>query len=317
MRGASASVGDDVAVRGGGPGARAPSVLQRKKQQYVGYLFILPVVGLLIVFQLYPIVSGALLSLRQWDGLSATRPYVGLANYTSLFSDAAFWTSIENALLYGVSVVVIGGAGGLIAALLVNSRPFLAGFFRAIFFLPWMLSPVVFGYLWLWILDPTIGPVNTTISAIIGHDFFVTWLGSPTLAFWSVTAVFIWSHWGFGFLIFLSGLQGIPQDLMDAASLDGASSLQRFRRVTWPLLLPITLVVSVVSMLLAMQIFATVLIMTNGGPGYSTQVPTVLIYQEAFQYHRVGRAAAISIVFAIIMVLLSVGQLLLGRRGSK
>jgi multiple sugar transport system permease protein/raffinose/stachyose/melibiose transport system permease protein len=180
-----------------------------------------------------------------------------------------------------------------------------------------MLSQVVFGYLWLWILDPTIGPLNKVLSVFAGHDVYNPWLTDPTLAFWTVTAVFIWCHWGFGFLIFLSGLQDLPQDCLEAASIDGATTMQRFRKITWPLLMPITVVVSVVSMLLAMKIFATVLIMTNGGPGYATQVPTVLIYQEAFQFHRVGRSAAISMVFAVVLVLLSLIQLALGRRSDR
>ena len=284
------------------------------RRQYIGYLFVLPAVGLLAVFQLWPIVSGILLSLEKWDGLSPSRTFVGLANYASVLTDPTFWISIRNSVVFGAAMVVIGGGAGLGLAIVVHSRPTLSGLFRAIFFLPYMLSPVVFGYLWLWILDPSIGPLNTVLSRIVGHTVSVAWLGSPTLAFWSIAAVFVWCHWGFGFLIFLSGLQGVPQDYLDAAALDGATSLQRFRHIVWPLLIPITLVVTVVSLLLAMQIFATTLIMTNGGPGYATEVPTLLIYQEAFVYYRVGRSAAISIVFGLFMLLMSGAQLLVGRK---
>jgi multiple sugar transport system permease protein/raffinose/stachyose/melibiose transport system permease protein len=271
-------------------------------------------VALLVIFQIYPLIDGAWLSLHTWDGLSPARTFVGLANFRSVLSDAIFWTSMRNAFLFGCVGVVVGGSLGLALALLVNSRRHLSTTFRAIFFLPWMLSTVVFGYLWLWILDPNIGPFNRALGAITGHTISTTWLGDPKTAFWTVAAVFVWAHWGFGFLVFLSALQNIPRDLMEAAALDGAGPIARFRYIVRPLLMPIVILVSVVSLLLALQIFGTVLIMTNGGPGYSTQVPTVLIYQEAFQYFRVGRSAAMSVIFGAFMVAVSILQARIGRR---
>lgn len=280
----------------------------------IGYIYVFPALVLLIVFQLYPIISGAWLSLESWDGLSPAKTFIGLQNYSSIVGDPIFWTAMKNAMVFGLVGVLVGGSLGLFVALLVNARPQLVGLFRSIFFLPWMLSTVVFGYLWLWILDPNIGPVNRVLGAVAGHVVSTAWLASPGSAFWTVAAVFVWAHWGFGFLIFLSGLQNIPQDLVDASALDGANAVQRFRYVVWPLLIPIAIVVSVVSLLLALQIFGTVLIMTNGGPGYSTQVPTVLIFQEAFLYYRVGRSAAMSVVFGLFMVVISVIQLYAARR---
>lgn len=306
-----------------GTAALKPFTVARKRRRRgrlthrpIGYLFVLPALALLAVFQLYPIVVGAWLSLHEWSGLSEEQPFVGLANFTSVLSDPIFWTSMTNALKFGVLGVVVGGSLALAMALLVNARTRLTGFFRAVLFLPWMLSPVVFGFLWTWILDPNVGPVNRALGWMVGHVVSIAWLGTPSTAFWLVALVFVWAHWGFGFLIFLSGLQGIPRELLEAALLDGANARQRFVYIVWPLLAPVVVLVSVVSLLLAMQIFGTVLVMTNGGPGYSTQVPTLLIYQEAFVNFRVGRGAAISVIFGVFLVAISGAQVWAGKRWS-
>jgi ABC-type sugar transport system permease subunit len=175
---------------------------------------------------------------------------------------------------------------------------------------------VVFGYLWAWILDPNVGPLNKLLSALTGGTVSFAWLATPGLTLWVVAFVFVWAHWSFGFLIFLSGLQSVPRELTEAAQLDGANGRQQFRYVVWPVIAPVAVVVSVVSLLLAMQIFGTVFVLTNGGPGYSTQVPTLLIYQEAFVNFRVGRAAAMSVIFGVVLVMCSGLQVLAARRWS-
>ena len=128
--------------------------------------------------------------------------------------------------------------------------------------------------------------------------------------------MYVWYHWGFGFLLFLAGLQGVPRELYEAASIDGAGAWGRFRFVTWPQLIPVTTIVSVLTLLGALQIFGTVQVLTNGGPGYLTEVPTLRIYKEGFQFHRFGVAAAMSVVFGAILIALSLVQIWLGRRSD-
>lgn len=281
------------------------------------YLFVLPGFAVLATFQLYPIAQGFFVSLHNWTGVSASPDaFVGLSNYTRLMNDAAFWASMRNAAGFGIIGVAIGGGLGLGMALLVNTMRRGAALFRALFFLPWMLSVVVFGFLWDWLLDPTIGTVNRLLTAIGLENFTHAWLGDPSTAFGAVAFIYVWAYWGFSFLVFLSGLQSIPDELLDAAAIDGANALQRFRYVIWPLLLPITVVATVITLLLAMQIFGTVLVTTNGGPGYRTEVPTLRIYKEAFVHFRVGSAAAMSVIFGFVLVILSFVQLWFAKRYS-
>jgi ABC-type sugar transport system permease subunit len=140
------------------------------------------------------------------------------------------------------------------------------------------------------------------------------WLADPATALPSVAGVYVWYHWGFGFLLFLAGLQGVPRELYEAASIDGAGSWERFRYVTWPQLIPVTTIVSILTMLAALQIFGTVQVLTNGGPGYHTEVPTLRIYKEAFDFQRFGAAAAMSVVFGSILNCLSLVQIWVSRR---
>jgi ABC-type sugar transport system permease subunit len=140
------------------------------------------------------------------------------------------------------------------------------------------------------------------------------WLSEPATALPTVASVYVWYHWGFGFLLFLAGLQGVPRELYEAASIDGADSWARFLHITWPQLAPVTTIVSVLTLLAALQIFGTVQVMTNGGPAYYTEVPTLRIYKEAFQFQRYGVAAAMSVVFGSMLVALSLVQIWVGKR---
>ncbi|MFC7404372.1 carbohydrate ABC transporter permease [Georgenia alba] len=285
-----------------------------RRAQLTGAAFVLPAMVLIAALQVYPLFRGALLSLQEWDGISFTPTFVGLENYHRLWGDEVFWRSMGNAFGFGAVGLLVGGALGLVMALAVNTDPRGARFFRAVFFLPWMLSPVVFGFLWDWLLDPAIGPVNELLAVIGSETWRHAWFGEPDTAFWAVAFVYVWSHWGFGFLLFLAGLQNIPSSVREAAMLDGAGAWARFRYVVWPLLRPVTVVVSVVSVLLALQIFGTVLVTTDGGPGFRTEVPTLRIYKESFENYEFGLGAAMSIVFGLVLVVLSVVQFVVARR---
>jgi ABC-type sugar transport system permease subunit len=278
------------------------------------YIFIAPAILLLLVFNIYPLIQGVYLSLRQWDGVNPHPIFIGLDNYRRIASDDVFWASLKNALGFGLIGLFGGGSLGLAMALAVNTNPRGAVVFRAIFFLPWILSVIVVGFLFVWLLDPAVGPINRALTNLGLQDWTHAWLAEPSTAFPTLAAVYIWAHWGIGFLLFLAGLQNIPADIVEAATIDGASAWRRFRDIVWPLLLPITVVVSVITLLLALQIFGTILVTTNGGPGYHTEVPTLRIYKESFEFFRFGVAAAMSVVFGFVLVIVSLGQLWLSRR---
>jgi multiple sugar transport system permease protein/raffinose/stachyose/melibiose transport system permease protein len=201
-------------------------------------------------------------------------------------------------------------------ALAVNSLRRGSTFYRVAYYLPGVFSVVVVGMMFAWILQGSVGILNRALGAIGLEMLQRRWLTDPETALPSVALVYVWFHWGFGFLLFLAGLQGVPRELHEAASIDGAGAWGRFRYVTWPQLIPVTTIVSVLTLLGALQIFGTVQVLTNGGPGYLTEVPTLRIYKEGFQFHRFGVAAAMSVVFGAILVALSLFQIWLGRRSS-
>jgi multiple sugar transport system permease protein/raffinose/stachyose/melibiose transport system permease protein len=202
----------------------------------------------------------------------------------------------------------------LALAVAVNANPIGRTFYRIVYYLPGVFSVVVIGMMFQWILQPTVGILNRTLGGLGLELLKHNWLADPATALPAVAGVYVWYHWGFGFLLFLAGLQGVPRELYEAASIDGAGAWERFRYVTWPQLIPVTTIVSILTMLAALQIFGTVQVLTNGGPGYHTEVPTLRIYKEAFDFQRFGAAAAMSVVFGSILICLSVVQIWVSRR---
>jgi len=279
-----------------------------------GYLFLLPAIVLLGMFTLYPFVQGFILSFQSWDGIGRDTPWVGLRNYQRVIGDTIFWVSLRNAAIFGLVGFVFGNALSLGMAIAVNSMKRGATFFRVAYYLPGVFSVVVVGMMFAWILQPSVGILNRGLDAAGLSALRGNWLNEPGSALPSVAAVYVWYHWGFGFLLFLAGLQSVPRELYEAASIDGAGAWARFRFITWPQLTPVTTIVSVLTLLGALQIFGTVQVLTNGGPGYLTEVPTLRIYKEAFQFQRYGVAAAMSMVFGSILVALSLIQIWMGRR---
>jgi multiple sugar transport system permease protein/raffinose/stachyose/melibiose transport system permease protein len=295
-------------------GMSIPARKGRRRFSFAAYAFVAPAILLLGIFNIYPLFQGILLSLREWDGVNPVSAYVGLDNYARVLGNDVFRASLLNALKFGVVGLLGGGSLGLIMALAVHTKPRGMVAFRAIYFLPWILSVVVVGFLFGWLLDPAVGPLNRVLDAIGLGDWTHAWLAEPETAFPTLAAVYIWGHWGIGFLLFLAGLQNVPTEVLEAAVVDGAGPWTRFRDIVFPLLMPVTAVVSVITLLLALQIFGTILVTTNGGPGYHTEVPTLQIYKESFQFFRFGIAAAMSVVFGIVLVAVSLGQLWLSRR---
>ena len=293
------------------PSARLRSRAARRA--VTGYLFLLPALALMAVFTFYPFVQGLALSFQEWDGIGATS-WVGFANYRRVMGDNIFWASLGNAGIFGVVGFVLGNILSLGMALAVNSMRRGSTFYRVAYYLPGVFSVVVVGMMFAWILQGSVGILNRALGAVGLEMLQRRWLTDPETALPSVALVYVWFHWGFGFLLFLAGLQGVPRELHEAASIDGAGAWGRFRYVTWPQLIPVTTIVSVLTLLGALQIFGTVQVLTNGGPGYLTEVPTLRIYKEGFQFHRFGVAAAMSVVFGSILVALSLIQIWLGRR---
>lgn len=300
--------------------ARLLSAPRRKRSlraNLIGWLFLAPAIALIALFTIVPFGQAILLSFQTWDGVSPDQPWVGFANYEFVAGDPIFWASMRNVLFFGVVGFFLGNGIALVMALAVNRITRGKTFFRTVFYLPGVLSVVVVGLLFSFILAPGSGVLNRTLDMFGLGALAQNWLGNPDVALISVAAVFIWFHWGFGFLLFLAGLQDVPKELYEAAELDGASSGTMFRYITWPHLAPVTSIVSLLTLLVALQIFGTVQVLTNGGPGYHTMVPTLAIFNEAFVNFRYGSAAAMSVIFGGALVLLSVLQLAITGRRSR
>lgn len=272
----------------------------RGEQRLVGYGFLLPDLLGLGFFVGLPIVGALWVSLHDWSGIGG-RTYIGLANYRELLEDPGFTASLKVTALYVVTFVPLLFALSLALALLVNQRLVGSGFFRSAYFVPFMLSLVVASVIWAVILDERAGLLNAALGKIgIGPQ---PWLGSTTFALWSVVIVTLWQSIGYSMIIFLAGLQDIPRQLYEAATIDGARAGQRFREITLPLLKPTSVFVLVISFIGAFQLFEPIFVLTQGGPADATTTTVFYIYRQGFEFLRLGYASALAVVlFAIILV---------------
>jgi ABC-type sugar transport system permease subunit len=275
------------------------------------YLMLLPTLLLLFAFFVFPL--GMLLehSLFSWDLLTPAR-YVGLANYRSLLRSGEIWATFATTLSMSTAVVIGSMSAGLALALLLDRPGRFAAFVRSAVFSAYVVSWVSVGLLFLWLLDADAG-IFAGVWRTFSHGRAPRFLADPALAPWAVAAVTIWKITGYALVIFLSGLQDVPQSILEAAELDGATRTQRFRSVTWPLLRPTTLFVATTSLIASFQLFDVVRVMTQGGPVRSTTVFVYAIYEQLFLDLRVGRASAEAVVFFGILLLLTGGQFLLFR----
>ena len=259
---------------------------------------------------LYPVAYSAWVSFYEWD-LAMPARWVGVANYRALASPE-FLEVVTNTVTYSVGVVLLSQAAGLALAVLLNDRTRMGALFRASIFSSYVVSWVAVSLLWIWLLDPQYGLV-AHLFRLVGLPA-LNWLGDHRLALWSLVLVTVWKTVGYPMVIYLAGLQAIPGDLYEAAALDGAGAWQRFRHVTWPLLTPTTLFLLITLTITSFQGFDIVKIMTQGGPVTSTVIYVYYIYEQAFQYFKLGRASAAVVLFFTVIVALTFAQWLVFRR---
>jgi multiple sugar transport system permease protein len=290
--------------------ARSPE--RRRRETVTAWTFLgIPLVHL-AVFSLVPVGFTVDLAFHSWGLLEREQRFVGLANFRALLADGLFWTTLRNTAVY-VAYVPITMAAAIGLALLLNQRRAGIRVLRAIVFLPYVTSMVAIAIVWQWMFNADFGLVNYALH-LVGLPA-VDWLGSPRFALLSIIGVTVWTQVGYQMLIFLAGLQGIPQAYHDAALVDGAGPWQRFRHVTLPLLRPVTLFVLVTGVIAGFQVFTLVYMMTEGGPLHSTDVIVYRIYQAAWEFLRFGYASAMALVlFALLLVVTVIQFRLLGRR---
>ncbi|MCV7354209.1 carbohydrate ABC transporter permease [Mycolicibacterium fluoranthenivorans] len=266
-----------------------------RRSTVLGYALLAPSLFGVVTFLLLPMLVVAWLSVYRWDLLGPIR-FVGLDNWQSVLTDPTFAMSLLVTVAFIAMVVPVQTLLGLAAgAMLARGLPG-TGFLRTLYVLPWICSPLAIGVLWRWILSPTDG----ALSAVTGRH--IEWLTDPGLALPVVSAVTVWTNVGYVSLFFLAGILAIPRAVHDAARTDGASSWQRFRYITLPMLRPTMYFVSVTGVVSAAQVFDTVYALTGGGPQGRTDLVAHRIYAEAFGAASVGRAAVMAAVLFVLLV---------------
>lgn len=270
---------------------------QNIQNKVTAWLFILPALLGTFIFILIPVVFSFSLSFTDWDLLNEIR-FVGLDNYKSVFTDGLFWQMLGNTFVYAISVSVLGVIIPLILACILNSKIRGSEFYKTAYFIPFITPMIVIALVWQWIFDPNIGAVNTLLN------LHINWLYDKSYAMPVLIAVSVWKLTGYNMIIFLSGLAGINQELLEASKIDGANAFQTFKNITVPLLSSTVFFVIVITSIGSFQVFDLIYMMTEGGPENSTMVLVYSIYKYAFEYFDVGRASAIAyVLFAIIFVL--------------
>ena len=267
------------------------------------WVLIMPTLIGLVIFRLIPIVSSLVLSFTKWNLITDPK-FIGVKNFTELFSDPDFWKILGNTLKITAGYVVGGMVFGLLLALLVNNKLKGMNFFRAAIYMPVITSAVAVGIVWTRILGPKYGILDFLLSKLgITAPY---WLQDPGLAIWTVTFVQVWKMSGYYMILFLAGLQAISKEVIEASVVDGATPSQRLFRVTIPMLSPTTFFVLTVAIMDAFKNFELIYAMTKGGPQNATNTLVYSVYLNAFSYNRVGYAEAIAWVLMVVVGILTV-----------
>ncbi len=289
------------------PEATRRSIWRRKstKRTLAAYLFIAPGFLGVLVFIAFPVFFALYLSFQSWDGVNASQ-FVGLTNFITIFKDSIFWISLRNTLVYTLITVPIIVLLSLGVAQLLNQRVFGMKFFRTAMLIPVVTSALAIAVIWKWIFDYNNGLINDTLA--IFHIAPIAWLGDPLWILIAVCIIGIWQGFGLTTIFLLAAIQNVPESLLEAAAIDGATGWRRFWRVTVPLISPTLLFVTIISFVASFQVFTQIYYLVSGtanagtgGPDYGGSVLTFLVFQRAFVQNRFGEAAALSyIMFAII-----------------
>ena len=268
----------------------------------------LPAAIIFAGFYIVPFIANLRYSLTRWDRITEPE-FVGFRNFVNLLTnDDLFYKVLGNNLRFTFLVVLFQTLFSLIFAIFLvkNTRTNIA--LRTLFFFPTILSSVSVGMIWLFMYDPNFGAVNLFFTRLGLEGFALNWLGSESSALYAITFTQVWFHTGQMMVIYIAGLQQIPQELYEAAEMDGASRWQQFRNVTWPMSIPTTIVVMAYTTIQSFRAFDLIFAMTQGGPNNSSNIFAVLIYQTVFSELRIGYAATQSIFFIIVLVFVTLLQ---------
>lgn len=269
------------------------------------YLFIAPNLVLFSVFIFFPLLYAAFISVHEWSLIDEPF-YIGAENYTRLLTDYQFWQAMKNTVIYSVATVPTSLAIGLLLAVGLDRDLYARTFLRSIYFLPVVVSSVATAIIAAWLFNDHYGVINALLK-LVGIQP-VAWLSTTSWALPSIIITTLWTRVGFCMVVYLAALQSISPTYYEAASIDGATRLQQFRHVTWPLLRPTTFLLLILNVIHSFQVFDLIFVMTGGGPGFSTTMIVQYIYQSAFATSEMGYASAMGIVLFLLILLFTLLQ---------
>lgn len=293
----------------GGPSWLRRRLGSRSRLDLTIVAFLLPAAVIYLWFVLWPTVQAFQYSLTDWDGLSAEFNSVGLGNYQNLLgNDSVFTKAVGNSFKFMLAVVIGQTTLSLALALLLQRNSRISILLRALFFFPTVLSSVSVAFIWTFVYDPTFGLANRILEVVGLGALQQPWLGDQQLAIYYLALVQVWFHSGQMMVVFIAGLHQIPQELYDAAAVDGVSRWQRFRHITFPLVRPATVIVVAYTTIQSFKAFDLIIASTGGGPNYATEILSTLIYTSAFRNFEMGYAAAQSVIFVVLIAVITILQ---------
>lgn len=290
------------------PAARSASPLQprQRPRSWTGLWYVLPFLAVYAGFLLWPTFIGLWYSFTNRSLAGGGSDWLGLANWQEMLDDAAVWDSLRNTVVFTLFSTPPLVALALVMALLTHRAKRLGWFLRFAFFAPYVLPVAVVALIWVWLYQPGFGLVNDTLTRLGFAE--VGWLSDESVAMWSVVITTVWWTVGFNFLLYLAALQSIPEQVYEAASIDGATGWQRLWRITLPLLKRTTALIVVLQLVASLKIFDQVYLMTVGGPNFATRPVIQYVYETGFTGFRIGYASAISYMFFALILVISIAQ---------
>lgn len=287
-------------------GVAAPAPVRRQRgwlrsramrQTGLALLFVLPALVIYLTVIVYPLLYSSWLSLHDWNGVSDTKTFVGLDNYRVLLEEnRVFWVALKNTALWTVVALTVPTSLGLALALALNRKLRGTAFYRSVYYFPAILSMSITGLIFTWIYHPTLGFLNQMLEWAGLYSWQMAWLSEPSVALYAVMAAAAWHNTGLPMLLYLAGLQTIPQEVLEAAEVDGARPIRRFWSVTFPMLRETTFVVLAITFINSLKVYDIVYVMTFGGPANTTQVLGTWMYFLTYNFNRVGLGTAIAVI---------------------
>ncbi|ASN07451.1 sugar ABC transporter permease [Virgibacillus necropolis] len=266
------------------------------------------------ILVIFPIIASFFLSFTDWNFVTGINGFnfIGLANFKELFNDANFLKSLTNNIIL-LLAIPIGLFISLILAVVINKHVYFKDFFKVIYFMPFISSVVAIAIVFQVLFHPTLGPINQLLMSL-GVENPPGWIADVDFALPSVMLILIWTNIGFQLIIYLAGLQNIPKELYEAAEMDGATAWYQFREITVPLVSPTTFLLLVTGLISSFKVFDLIIVLTNGGPAYSTSIPVVYLYEQAFVELRTGYASTIALVVLAVVLLITWLQIVVQKK---